>query len=56
VLLSGLAPEALERYLASVNLQPFTPQTITSRAKLKRELVTVRKQGYALEGSFAGTQ
>jgi DNA-binding IclR family transcriptional regulator len=49
VLLSGLAPEALERYLASVNLQPFTPQTITSRAKLKRELVTVRKQGYALD-------
>ncbi len=49
VLLSGLAPEALDRYLASVSLQPYTPQTITSRTRLKRELATVRKQGYALD-------
>jgi DNA-binding IclR family transcriptional regulator len=49
VLLSGLAPEALDRYLASVSLQPHTPQTITSRTGLKRELATVRKQGYALD-------
>jgi DNA-binding IclR family transcriptional regulator len=49
VLLSGLAPEALDRYLASVRLQPYTPQTITSRTVLKRELATVRKQGYALD-------
>ena len=49
VLLSGLAPEALERYLASVQLTPHTPQTITSRAKLKRELAMVRKQGYAVD-------
>ena len=49
VLLSGLAPEALDRYLASVSLQPYTKQTITSRTRLKRELATVRKQGYALD-------
>jgi DNA-binding IclR family transcriptional regulator len=49
VLLSGLAPDALERYLASVDLQPYTPQTITSRAKLERELAKVHKQGYALD-------
>ena len=49
VLLSGLAPEALDRYLASVRLQPYTPQTTTSRTRLKRELATVRKQGYALD-------
>ena len=49
VLLSGLAPEPLERYLASVRLQPYTAQTITSRAKLERELATVRKQGYAFD-------
>jgi len=49
VLLSGLAPEPLERYLASVRLQPYTAQTITSRSKLERELATVRKQGYAFD-------
>ena len=49
VLLSGLAPEALDRYLVSVSLQPYTPQTITSRTRLKRELAAVRKQGYALD-------
>ena len=49
VLLSGLAADALERYLASVDLQPYTPQTITNRAKLERELAKVRKQGYALD-------
>jgi len=43
VLLSGLAPDALDRYLESVSLQPYTPQTITSRTRLKRELATVRK-------------
>jgi DNA-binding IclR family transcriptional regulator len=49
VLLSGLAPAALELYLESVQLTPHTPQTITSRTKLKRELAMVGKQGYALD-------
>src|SRR4029453_4398124 len=49
VRLSGLAPEALDRYLASVSLTPYTPQTITSRTRLKRELATVRKKGSALD-------
>ena len=49
VLLSGLATEALARYLQTVDLQAFTPQTLTSKAKLQRELALVRTQGYALD-------
>ena len=48
-LLSGLAADALARYLQTVDLQAFTPQTITSKAKLQRELALVRSQGYALD-------
>lgn len=49
VLLSGLAPEDLDAYLADVQLQAFTPQTITSRNKLAREIEMVRANGYALD-------
>ena len=35
VLLSGLAPEALERYLSAVRLRPIPPQTITSRVEAR---------------------
>jgi len=49
VLLSGLPPEALAAYLEHVQLTPFTPQTVTSRAKLAREVADVRKAGYALD-------
>ena len=49
VLLSGLGQEALERYVESVRMQPYTAQTITTRAGLKRDLATVRKQGYAID-------
>ena len=49
MLLSGLAPVALSAYLAHVQMNVFTPQTITSKAKLRREIEVVRKQGYALD-------
>jgi IclR family acetate operon transcriptional repressor len=49
VLLSGLAPEAFKEYLAEVRFHPYTPQTITRRAKLEREIAAVRDQGYALD-------
>jgi IclR family acetate operon transcriptional repressor len=49
VLLSGLPPDALASYLAHVEMKPYTPQTITSKAKLERELDSVRKLGYALD-------
>ncbi len=49
VLLSGLAPDALARYAGSVRFHAYTPQTISSKAKLLREIDAVRKQGYALD-------
>jgi DNA-binding IclR family transcriptional regulator len=49
VLLSGLAPEAFKEYLAGVSFHAYTPQTITSRARLEREIAAVRDQGYALD-------
>ena len=49
VLLSGLSEEALRAYLADVKLKPYTAQTITQRARLEREIETVRSEGYALD-------
>jgi DNA-binding IclR family transcriptional regulator len=49
VLLSGLAPEAFKQYLAEVRFHAYTAQTITSRARLEREIATVRDGGYALD-------
>src|SRR5262245_37302695 len=49
VLLSGLPPEAFGKYLASVRFHAYTTQTITSRARLEREIEFVRAQGYALD-------
>jgi len=49
VLLSGLSDEAFRSYLAGVKLTPYTAQTITSRAKLEREIESVRAEGFALD-------
>lgn len=49
VLLSALKPQELESYLQSVEFQSFTPQTMTGKAALRREIGKVRKQGYALD-------
>ena len=49
VLLSGLAPEAFDKYVADVKLQTFTPQTIASKAQLRREIAKVRQSGFALD-------
>ena len=49
VLLSGLEEEPLDEYLSAVRLHAYTPHTITSRAKLERELENVRRQGFALD-------
>jgi IclR family transcriptional regulator, KDG regulon repressor len=49
VLLSGLAEDELARYMATVRFQAQTPQTITSKPQLLREVETVRGQGYALD-------
>ena len=48
VLLAGLAPDALDAYLAGTELRPLTPKTITSPDKLRATLGRVASQGYAL--------
>lgn len=49
VLLSGLAADELAKYMAGVRLEARTPQTIATKSKLRRELETVGRQGYALD-------
>jgi DNA-binding IclR family transcriptional regulator len=49
VLLAGLTPDALDRYVEGVKLQAFTPQTIASKAQLRREIAKVRETGFALD-------
>lgn len=49
VLLSGLADDELENYLARVQLQAFTPQTVTGKAQLRKEIIKVRESGYAVD-------
>ncbi|WP_416414555.1 IclR family transcriptional regulator domain-containing protein [Pantoea sp. App145] len=48
VLLSELSEMELDAYLDRVNLEPFTPQTITSKQALREELKKVKAQGYAI--------
>lgn len=48
VLLSGLPPAELERYLATVQMRKLLPRTITDPAALRRELDKVRRNGFAL--------
>ena len=49
VLLSGLPPDALARYMTGVQLRSYTPQTITTKLRLLKELDTVREKGFALD-------
>lgn len=46
-LLAHLPSAQLERYLATVELRPLTPRTITDRRELERELARIRRQGLA---------
>ena len=49
VLLSGLTADELEKYVERVQMQAFTPQTVTSKAQLRREIAKVRQNGYAVD-------
>ncbi len=46
VLLSGLSSEEIDNRLP--RLPSYTSETVTTKAKLRRELVEVREQGYAI--------
>lgn len=47
VLLAGLAGDKLERVLRTMNLQRFTPNTVTDPVRLRVHLAKVRELGYA---------
>lgn len=49
VLLSALSPEELELFFRKNRLKALTPNTITDREKLKKELAQIRAQGYAID-------
>jgi IclR family pca regulon transcriptional regulator len=48
VLLAGLAPADLDRYLAESERVAFTKRTVTDAAELRRKLAGIRKNGYAV--------
>ncbi len=48
VLLAFSSPERREATLAATPLKPLTPNTITTRKQLERELASVRANGYAV--------
>jgi IclR family transcriptional regulator, pca regulon regulatory protein len=48
VLLAYLSPEALDAYLATADLVPLTPRTVTDPGRLREVLAEVRAQGYCL--------
>jgi DNA-binding IclR family transcriptional regulator len=49
VLLAYLSPTELETYLSTVELRPFTSNTITTPAALRSELECIRRQEWALD-------
>jgi IclR family pca regulon transcriptional regulator len=48
VLLGGLGEAELDAYLARLDPQKLTPNTVTDRAVLKAMIITDRSQGYSL--------
>lgn len=48
VLLAGLTDGEIERFLEQATLHPLTPRTITDRDRLRKVLMEVREQGWAL--------
>ena len=48
VLLSGLSERELDEYLASVKLEKFTPNTVTSKVKLRGIIEETRRQGWSI--------
>jgi IclR family pca regulon transcriptional regulator len=53
VLLSGLSDQKLDEYLASVPRTAHTAETLVKPAALRREIIEIRKAGYAINrGEF----
>ncbi len=47
-ILAYLPDEELEKYLAQTNFTKFTEKTIIDKDELKKELIQIKKQGYAI--------
>ena len=59
VLLGGLTAEELDRYFATVELQPFTRRTIVDPVRLRKIIADDRRKGWSwvngeLEGGICG--
>jgi IclR family transcriptional regulator, pca regulon regulatory protein len=48
VLLAGMTPDELDRYLAEADFEPFTASTVTDPARLREIVREVASQGYAI--------
>jgi IclR family pca regulon transcriptional regulator len=48
VLLAGLPPEELERYLAEAKFEAFTERTVTDPDRLRQIVAQVRRDGYSI--------
>jgi IclR family pca regulon transcriptional regulator len=48
VLLAGLPPEELERYLAEATFEAFTERTVTDPDRLREIVAQVRRDGYSI--------
>ena len=48
-ILAYLPDNKLEEYLKSIELTPYTPNTVTSKEKLKEELMHIQENGYAID-------
>jgi IclR family transcriptional regulator, acetate operon repressor len=48
-ILAGLPEQQAEVYLASAQLRPWTPKTITDRERFRQELALTRQRGYAVD-------
>lgn len=48
-ILAYMPSEYLEKHIFSKPLVKYTPNTITERIKLQKELETIRRQGYAMD-------
>ena len=47
VLIAGMSDEQLDSYLSRVRLIPYTVNTVTSTAVLKKQVLKIREDGYA---------
>ena len=48
ILLAQLNDTALDHFLSSISLEPYTDKTVTDVKELRRQIINARQQGYAI--------